>query len=199
MRSGTGKGEQIDAPVRIKAFVFVTQQHLKIARVDLVGLDVGSIPHGASLARHWRDGATPTGAPVFAERRPWSDAEIERVLAFTAGDGADVLRERPTTALGEKVSVVSGSWKYIWSDGEPDELYDLRADPLELDNVADREAQTRARMERQLLSAVSFWSLPPKVTRSEEAQRFLRALGYAGGAEEEDVDEEEYDDEPDRR
>jgi arylsulfatase A-like enzyme/Flp pilus assembly protein TadD len=77
--------------------------------------------------------------------------------------------------------VVSGGWKYI--DLPTRELYDLRADPREVTNLAERDAAHRDPLAQTLarLTASPRQGGTPSALDADAAAR-LRALGYAGGA-----------------
>jgi arylsulfatase A-like enzyme len=73
-------------------------------------------------------------------------------------------------------------YKYIVRTEAQDELYDLRADPLEATNLAGRGSPARARLDR--LAREAFAQAEREGSRaaarpaSPEAEEELRALGY---------------------
>lgn len=132
-------------------------------------LDLAELPPladatGRSLATSVRTGSEPDLRPLFAHRRehPTSSQESGR---------------------GEKLSVRSGAWKLIRSEFLGEELYDLGADPGELENrlaVAVREDPSRVGTLRRLLEVHSAKrperGAPGEVP--EEVREGLEALGY---------------------
>jgi len=76
------------------------------------------------------------------------------------------------------VGLRAGGWKYIRAPRP--ELYELGADPAELDNRADREPEVVARLERAL-EARSAGARPPlaDVELGAQERELLEGLGYA--------------------
>ena len=75
--------------------------------------------------------------------------------------------------------IETDGYTLIWSgQGNTYELYDLRNDPAQLDNIAADEPDVVERLRAVLESAVSYWS--PRIIQapSEEELERLRALGY---------------------
>ena len=81
---------------------------------------------------------------------------------------------------GTKFFVRSDRWKYIRATEDPDELYDLVADPNELHDLHDAEPDAVARLGDILDAALA--RHPDRVVSiepGEEVRRGLEALGYA--------------------
>jgi len=84
---------------------------------------------------------------------------------------------------GQKFSLMSREWKYFFSTEADDELFDLRSDPNEVDNVIGRhprEFRTLQREMRGLLAGYAEESHGLRVIeeKSPETLKELRALGY---------------------
>jgi hypothetical protein len=93
---------------------------------------------------------------------------------------ADVRADRRATGLRR---VERGRHALIWSAYGPTlELYDEMRDPGETKNVADRQRAVAQGLRALLDAQVRFWTRREPVRRTPDDLRFLRALGYAGGA-----------------
>ncbi len=123
---------------------------------------------------------------------PVPEAERERF------SGTDVLRRgvRREHALaqrafgvrrkwgpGEKFALLSLEWKYLLETRQPDELYDLAADPAERQNLVEREVRRADRLRRQLLEEVAERTrradrLETVEETSPKVVEELRSLGY---------------------
>ncbi len=75
-----------------------------------------------------------------------------------------------------------GSWKYVWSGCDPEQLFDLSTDPLERANLAADPAHeaTRAALHELVHTRWDVETLTPAIEASQRRRAFLRAL-YAGG------------------
>ncbi len=87
--------------------------------LDLAGLDPGALHDG---------GPDPTSEPPGSSVLPLieSPQPDRTVLGEYLGEGA----------VAPIFMIRRGRYKYIWSRPDPPQLYDLEADPLELDNLA---------------------------------------------------------------
>src|SRR5262245_22177116 len=109
----------------------------------------------------------PTAA--FSQRR----TSAERVRARIPG----------SSGLGETFSIQDGSWKFIDNARGPDELFDLREDPLERHNLLRRfpaQVQALRQAARQVFERAREQGrlVMPKAPDAD-VQEELRALGYA--------------------
>ena len=96
---------------------------------------------GRSVAGAILNGRQPEGQPILAE-----------IASFDAiYHNADEPEE-----LAAHVMIKDGHWKYVRNRFDIDELYDLKTDPNEMQNVADRPGhQNRiARMRQQIAEMV---------------------------------------------
>jgi len=80
-----------------------------------------------------------------------------------------------------KFSLQSREWKYCLISDAPDELFDLREDPYELDNVIDAHPDVAGALRRELVARIGTYasrdSLVQQITAPEHLAE-LRALGY---------------------
>jgi arylsulfatase A-like enzyme len=122
----------------------------------------------------------PTGRPAFFQH-PFYSADsvrnrVDRQAAFKSVAGAPL---RPLEVGAEITGLRTERWKYV-SFGAREELYDLQADPGELDNLIERQPG----LARQLRGSVRGWlaatplNLPGHVPINDELRETLRALGY---------------------
>jgi arylsulfatase A-like enzyme len=82
---------------------------------------------------------------------------------------------------GLQYSLTGRDWKYFHATEQPDELYDLRADPLELRNVVEEYPEVARRLREEILSRVAgAIQRDPTAVDSLPADYVdqLRALGY---------------------
>jgi arylsulfatase A-like enzyme len=109
----------------------VSLRDLPATIVELINLGNGSPFPGRSLAPLWAD--IPTGAPPI---------EIEPVLSELASPNpSQPNQERSPASRGPILSLAEGDFVYIRNEGDAsEELFNERADPDELNNLADDEA-----------------------------------------------------------
>ncbi len=84
-------------------------------------------------------------------------------------------------AAGKKAGVVCGEWKLIWADREPVELYNLKSDPLELQNLRESEPKKYHELLPILqdhLEKINFNSAKEQAV-PEKVRKTLKSLGYA--------------------
>ena len=128
--------------------------------LDLCGCPISNDLLGASMASLLaQDGSNYDGSEVISEMRrdPW-----------------------------HRIAVRTESFKYIWDSKRPEQpdLYDLRTDPGEKQNVRDRFPEEVNRLQasvdahRLRVSATEPAMAVPKLKLDEEVARRLRDLGY---------------------
>ncbi len=101
---------------------------------------------------------------------------------YEANESVSEMRRDPW----HRIAVRTESFKYIWDSKKPDQpdLYDLRADPGEKQNVCDRFPQEVIRFQavvdehRRRVAATEPTTAVPKLQLDEEVARRLRDLGY---------------------
>jgi arylsulfatase A-like enzyme len=137
---------------------------------------------GQSLVPLLRGEEAPGERAVLAERRlftepDWAAREdLRELLAALSG--------LPGVGRGEQIALVQGDYKYIWSEGAPDELFRLDRDPHETRVIVDAEPQRAREMLRvieayrdgtaETAAAVEASAAP----LDESTRRALEALGY---------------------
>jgi arylsulfatase A-like enzyme len=163
--------------------------HDEILRVPLI-MWIPNGPHGQIIHQQVRLlDLMPTildlcGCPI-------SDGLMGNSMASLLGqgeskyDGEETISEMRRDSW-HRIAVRTESFKYIWDSQRPDqpELYDLRADPGEKQNVRDhfpREVsrfQTSVDAHRRRVAATEPVIAVPKPEVDEEVARRLRDLGY---------------------
>jgi arylsulfatase A-like enzyme len=96
--------------------------------------------------------------------RPWVYSELR-----TGAGGWRMCRER--------------DWKYVFDPVEGDALYDMRADPWELDNLAaaNEHADDVGRMRRQLVQSMMYCAAPDTDGGLHPREDWWRAPGEGHG------------------
>jgi choline-sulfatase len=107
------------------------------------------------------------------------------LAGLDTGSGASLLSARPHVPVvseyhaegvqAPSVMIRSGRYKLIVSGEDPDLLYDLETDPLELRNLAEDEAsaELRARLREQLLTRFDLDELDRTVRASQRERRLV--------------------------
>lgn len=125
--------------------------------LDLLGLDAPEGIQGRSLAPAIRGDEAIDTRPLYAE----------------------TLSPRLAQQWGELRALIDGRFKYVF--GPRPELFDLDADPRELDDLVASEPERADRMQRQLarfLRENAADDVEQAVSLDEETRRRLMALGY---------------------
>ncbi len=139
--------------------------------LDALGLPAPAGVEGRSLLPRMR-GEPLAPAPAYAD-------------ALNTVDEHAPLKGLPETCRDDLFMVIDGRWKLIQHRAQPEntELFDLAADPLELENVADRHPEERARLEAWIERSGAL-EIAPGERQDGLDTSSLRELGYTGGDEE---------------
>jgi arylsulfatase A-like enzyme len=87
--------------------------------------------------------------------RPILDGKAERVRDYVTSEYIyHVDREIHRPYPGSWHTVTDGRWKLVEFDNVPAALYDLRADPRELDNLLEREPEQAARLRQAFVDSI---------------------------------------------
>jgi choline-sulfatase len=127
----------------------VSQLDLAPTLLDLCGLDAASSIDGRSFA------AALAGEPL-------ADADVV----------AEYLAEGVTSPA---VMLRRGRHKYIWCDDDPEQLYDVEADPHELVDLAQTETRLCAELRGEVERRWDMAALRAAVLRSQEERRLVVA------------------------
>ncbi len=77
----------------------------------------------------------------LANGQPIADSDARSLLPLLAGE-VDTHRPHTVSAFGSWDMITDGHWKYVRrQDTRPDELFDLKADPHELNNLAEKHPE----------------------------------------------------------
>ena len=145
---------------------------------------------GTSLLRFAeREGVDP-GSSAYAERPPLAGAtrrlrtgkERDAEAWDPKNQQGRILKERAGQAGGAElglVAVITPDSKYIFAEDAPDELYDLAADPDELENLASGSGihPLRRRIDAWRAATAARYAAP-KGEEAERTREMLDALGY---------------------
>ena len=78
-------------------------------------------------------------------------------------------------------TIITPEWKYIYK-GKTEQLYNLKSDPLELNNLIDKKTKHASQLKEKLFKWVSrskkYHSKKHSLQPSPEEKERLKALGY---------------------
>ncbi|MFB2550936.1 choline-sulfatase [Ensifer soli] len=159
------------------------------ARVPLMIAGPGVKP-GLHLAPVSTLDVTPTLCDLAGismdEVIPWTDGESLVPVINGAARVSPVLMEYAAEAShAPLVGIREGKWKYIHCDLDPEQLYDLDADPRELDNLATSDAPViRATLDafRQMREARWDMAAFDASVRQSQARRWIVYEALRNGA-----------------
>ncbi len=145
--------------------------------LDICGLRSDSPERVGRVGRSLLRGKRPPDAFVIAENdRPLNGIDLMK-KKYPAFDTAQI--DRRMRMLRTRTH------KLIWYDDGQTEVYDLRNDPEELENIADREPELREQLVARLEAWTESLGAPPQSTAPTRAEMTdpqtrdqLRALGY---------------------
>jgi choline-sulfatase len=72
-----------------------------------------------------------------------------------------------------------GKYKYVYTHGHPDLLFDMEADPNELVNIAQQQPQVLAELKQRVLSHWDPEAIARQVIASQARRKFINALPEA--------------------
>ncbi len=155
-------GRRVDAAVGL---IDVLPTMLGLLEVDCEGADL----RGADLAPAWTGVRFEGTGPIFLQRRFYSHRE-------------DKFNGKAVTVKGSKHAVRAGGWKLVVQPEEgPPQLFDLDADPAELQDVAERHPEVVEELEALLEEwKAGQWLRVPELPSDldEEDLEALNGLGY---------------------
>ncbi len=114
-------------------------------------------------------------------------------------DGAQNYNYSETAGNNGLKTIITPQWKYIFDyNKQTEQLYNIKSDPLELNNLSDKEAKQRNKLKENLFKWVtSSKHYSPKkqsFNLSKEDRRKFEALGYFAVKEShDDDDDDDYD------
>ena len=96
--------------------------------------------------------------PLITGKEPEAGSS-EAVSETDTGSGIARVRENFKPQLDprrRRISLRTGSWKYIYTEGEPDELYDLENDPGETQNAIESRPEIAAELLAKITAHIKF-------------------------------------------
>lgn len=106
---------------------------------------------------------------------------MAKVEAITEADTRiwqrDILQIRPKLSMNRrKISLRTNKWKYIYTEGGQDELYDLENDPREKRNILDIEPEVTIELRGKLTAHMEFEQSNTRYYEEERIKRKARKV-----------------------
>jgi choline-sulfatase len=123
--------------------------------------------------------ATGEDAPTWVE--PVDGRSLLPLIATGDRDGdAEAFVEYTAEGVtGPCCMLRRGKYKYVYTHGHPDLLYDMEADPNELVNIAGREQQVLQDLKARVLARWDPVAITQQVLASQARRKFINALPEA--------------------
>ncbi|MEW6355261.1 MAG: sulfatase [Planctomycetota bacterium] len=107
------------------------------------------------------------------ERLIVSEHGVPKIIADNAGRGVDPKLFAPY--MRQLKCAIEGDWKYIWGSDGRDELYNMRKDPVEQDNLINRNRATAQALKRKLAAWCKSYGKPLKLDGMSDKKRLQLA------------------------
>jgi choline-sulfatase len=125
------------------------------------------------------DYATGGKAPTWVE--PVDGRSLAPLVATGDGEGeAEAFVEYTAEGVtGPCCMLRRGKYKYVYTHGHPDLLYDMEADPNELVDIARQQPQVVAELKARVLSRWDPEAITHQVLASQARRKFINSLPEA--------------------
>ena len=112
--------------------------------------------------------------PLIAARA--SEAGAGGVEAAETGGGEAFVEYTAEGVTGPCCMLRRGRFKYVYTHGHPDQLFDMESDPNELSNIAGTEATVLAQMKQSVLARWDPEAITRQVLASQARRKFINDL-----------------------
>ena len=137
--------------------------------LDILGIKKPKTFLGRSLLPLMKGKGDFGNLPVFSE-----DANTQRDF--------NGMKPKIDSSQGKKISLRTGKYKYIYTQGNQDELYDLENDPQETHNIISVEPETAMELRTKIMAHIEFEgkSMSVEKERIKTKIRMLKGGGKLG-------------------
>ena len=152
--------------------------------LGLAGADSAGLP-GRSLL------STATGELTAGERR--TEADVVPAQAAEAGERDVVIEYLAEGVTRPQITIIRGQYKFTHCPGDPDQLFDLEADPAELASVAADPALTDlvAELRAEIRERYDLGTLERDIVASQRRRQLVSTALATGVARHWDVNPDE--------